>query len=243
MLSMRPSSPCRFLLLAGLVWSSGLALASAEQTVLSQEELAGRIEFAVAAHAAERLDIDQGDVEVLFLGLGQQLHCSSDVELDIHSSPNERFEGHANIQIKGWDQTGQCAQVRIRPRLRVWDTIPVAQAATAPGQPVTLTMARVDLSHLNGVSVDPESGPWEARISLRAGQPVTLQAVTAVPNARSGDPVTLIAERGTLQITARGRLMDDAFLGETVAVANTTTGTVVEGILLEPDLVEARGMR
>ena len=47
-------------------------------------------------------------------------------------------------------------------------------------------------------------------LSLEAGQPVTLQSVKAVPSARSGDSVTLIAARGTLQIKATGRLMDDA---------------------------------
>ena len=218
-------------------------MANAQGTGLSQEDMVARIEMALVEHVSQRLEIHPGDVELLFLGLAQPLSCGEDVRLDVRSSPNEHFTGHASVQITGWDSTGQCARVKLRPRLRVWDTVSVASSDTAVGQSIKLTMARIDLSRLHGIPVDPESGPWEARLSLEAGQPVTLQSVKAVPTARSGDSVTLIAARGTLQIKATGRLMDDAQLGETVAVANTATGTVVEGILLEPTLVEAKGIR
>ncbi len=203
----------------------------------------GQVELAVVEHIAGRTASDPGDVEVLHLGLANSLDCPAEAELEVRTDPGERFIGHANVTVVGWYGGVPCDRTRMRSRVRRWITVPVASAAVGPGDAVAFAPARVDASHLSGAPVAADSGPWEARIPLRAGQPVTMQSVRAIPDARSGESVTLIASRGPLTIAASGLLMDDAYVGQSVIVANTATGTVVEGVYLRDGRVEARGPR
>ena len=198
---------------------------------------------AVRRHVAERVGVEPADVDVDWLGLGAAWRCPPDARVHVESSPREDFRGHADLRLTGLAGGEVCADVRIRPRITVWVEAPVAARPADPGEQVSWTVGRVPRALLVGVPVEEGSGPWEARRHLDAGDPVTTRVVRPVPDARRGDPVTLEVERGALRVTVEGRLVEDGRLGEVVKVASPSTTGVVEGVLVEPDLVRAGGGR
>ena len=200
-----------------------------------------REEAAVQAHVADRLGVDLSDVEVKSLGLHQPLNCDQAATISASSRSSEDFKGHADIRLTGIDAGGECGSVRIRAAVKVWLTVPVTKAATLAGNPVEIESARMSIDQIHGVPVPLSSGPWEARVSMAPGAPVTLNLVRAVPDARNGATVTLESGHGGLKVTAQGRLLENGQIGERVKVSNLATDQVVYGILVGPGRVRAGG--
>ena len=200
-----------------------------------------REEAAVRAHVAERLGIPLSDVEVLALGLVQPLDCGPEGTVSANSRTTENFVGHADIRLVGIDGSGECGSARIRSSVKVWMNVPVAKEATLAGSVVPLEPSRVAIDQIHGVPVSMGSGPWEARVSLAPGSPVTLNMVRPVPDAKNGSTVTLESGGGALRVTAQGRLLENGQIGERVKVSNLATNQIVYGILVEPDRVRAGG--
>ncbi len=221
------------LLLVGFAPAGAAAEGGAEEAVIE----------AVRRHVAERVGVRTEDVDVGWLGLGAAWRCPPGAAVHVESSPREDFRGHADLRLTGVAGGEVCTDVRVRPRVTVWVEAPVAARPAEPGETVSLATGRVPLALLAGAPVEEGSGPWEARTHLDAGDPVTARVVRPVPDARRGDPVTLEVERGALRVTVAGRLVEDARLGEVVKVASPSTTGVVEGVLVEPDLVRAGGGR
>ncbi len=189
------------------------------------------------AHVGERLGVAASDVDILHLGLGRPLHCPADASLRVESLPAERFLGRADLRVMASAGGQPCDDLRLSIRLDVWEEAPVAVRAADAGERVELGRGRVRRTDVSGVPVDPDQGPYEARVPLAPGDAVTLQRVRRMPDGRSGGVVTVLAERGPVRLEARGRLMADASQGDTVQVLNTATGVVLRGTLVQPGLV------
>jgi len=123
----------------------------------------------------------------------------------------------------------------LRPRLTVWVVAPVAAGSTEADQPVDTELGLVPIERIHG---RPVHGRWLARVALEAGDPVTDAVVAPLPDVRKGASVDLQVQRGTLQITAPGRLLEDARLGERVRVVNEATRVTLRGVLVASDTVE-----
>jgi flagella basal body P-ring formation protein FlgA len=54
----------------------------------------------------------------------------------------------------------------------------------------------------------------------------------------SGQAVSIRVTRGAIVLSAPGRLLQDARIGDRVVVANEATRTTVRGVLISADLVE-----
>jgi len=74
--------------------------------------------------------------------------------------------------------------------------------------------------------------------SLRAGDVVRTSQLKAVPVVRRGDRVTLVAQRGSLQVRARGVVREAGGRDARVRVANATSGKVVMGRVVDSATVE-----
>ena len=99
------------------------------------------------------------------------------------------------------------------------------------------------MASVRGALVDPTIGNYIATRPVSAGEPLTHRRVKREPAAATGQGVDIIISVGGITIKAEGRMLVDANLGERVRVANLATDTVVQGILLEPNLVRAGGRR
>jgi flagella basal body P-ring formation protein FlgA len=202
----------------------------------------GSVEQAVRARAAADLQVDVSDVEVPFLGMGRALSCPEGSRVEVTPSKGESWRGVSDLTVTGIAPGGlTCDRLRIRPRVEVWTRVPVAARAVAAGEPVSLAEGRVLRSSLGGAPVSFGETDLEAKVPLAEGEPVTVLAVRAAPDARSGDDVTVLVQAGALKVKAPGRLMEDARVGDPVRVSNLATGAVMTGALVAPGIVRAGG--
>ena len=72
------------------------------------------------------------------------------------------------------------------------------------------------------------------------GKPITLMNVREPYDSRIGSDVTLEVIRGPITLTATGRIMANARIGDEVRVVNHHTKSVVKGTLVAPDKVRIR---
>jgi flagella basal body P-ring formation protein FlgA len=200
------------------------------------------VRVAVVAHVAQAAGVAEGDVELGALGLSAW-PCPPAAEVSVESRPGDRFIGHAELRIRGQLGGQPCADVRVRAEVAVWRPTPVAARAVAAGEVVPLVPGRARARDLLGEPVDPDRGPFEAIAPLRAGEPVTVPRVRAVPLRRQGEVVDVVAAVAGVQVRAKGRLLEDGAAGATVRVAVSSTGSVVEGVLQPDGTVLARGVR
>lgn len=114
------------------------------------------------------------------------------------------------------------------PQVVVWRTVPVAARDVAPGERVPLRMARTSSDTMSGPSVD-DATAWVARVPLPAGTALSPFNVRQAPDLSRGASVRLQVQTGPVAVSAPGRLLDDAFLGQEVAVLNLATRRVQRG--------------
>lgn len=69
------------------------------------------------------------------------------------------------------------------------------------------------------------------RTSLRPGVPVRAVDLVTPPAVNRGKQVTMIYQAGRMTITAQGRALSDAAVGETVRVVNISSSRTVEGVV------------
>lgn len=192
------------------------------------------LDAAIRAHVAEQLDVPQHDVDVVSNGLGTPLSCGPAAALDLEGRVGHLSRGRFDLRVRGVERGEPCADLRLRVHVEVWVRRPVAARSVPAGGVVDLETARVELGSIQGESVDPARGPYQALAPLRKGQPVTLHRVRPVPDRKGGAEVVVVSGTGGLQIRVRGKLLEDARTGSRVRVAVPATGGVVEGVLL-PD--------
>ncbi len=80
----------------------------------------------------------------------------------------------------------------------------------------------------------------EARISLYPGRPVRPGDVGPPALVERNDLVSLVYTRGTLRISAEGRVLGRGSVGERVRVMNLTSRTTVSGQILPDGSIEVR---
>lgn len=193
-------------------WACALALAAASP------------EAAVREAVAARLHVPLDDVEVAPL----QLAAAADWRAELPTVGP--VWGSVPVVIFGTSASGP-VRYAVRPRITVFQELPVAAGATAAGTAVTVRTARVALDDLRGATpVDPALR-WEARVDLAPDTPLTTRCVRPLPDAKEGATVRIVAGSGPLRVMSVGRLGDDAFVGAEVIVESLATRTQLRGVL------------
>lgn len=126
------------------------------------------------------------------------------------------------------------ARFSVQPSLTLWALVPVAARDIAVGEPISVVDAEVDLAKVVGLPVRQ----GVALTVIAAGRPV-LESMVGTPfDASNGSSVELVYRRGNLMIAADGRLLEDAKLGDSVRVVNSSSRAVAQGVLVTSDRVE-----
>ena len=89
---------------------------------------------------------------------------------------------------------------------------------------VTAALARGSLSA-------QQAAGMEARRTLRAGQPVRASDLAEPRLVKRGETVKISVREGALTITAMGRALGDAALGEQVRVFSEATNQTLQGVV------------
>ncbi|MFK7930888.1 MAG: flagella basal body P-ring formation protein FlgA [Myxococcota bacterium] len=141
-------------------------------------------------------------------------------------SPTLRVEAVvAGVQVGRWTA---------RPSLDLW-----VQTAVAP----------TDITVGAEFEAVPGEAPWrsaqaaplvgrvQARVPIRAGQPVTARVARKLPDAANGTSVSILIESGQVRVSAPGSLMGPGSIGRMVHVRNRATGQIHRGVLTAAETV------
>lgn len=115
-------------------------------------------------------------------------------------------------------------------------SVPVLSRAMNNGEVVTVDdIQYIDLrpSDLSaGTIVDPASliGQTPRRL-VQAMRPVAKTDVVLPPAVRKGETVTMVLKSGSLQLTAQGRSLSTAAVGDVVKVVNTASQQTIEAVV------------
>lgn len=134
------------------------------------------------------------------------------------------------------------APVRVRGRASQTRETPVLARPIARDAVITIDdLVWVDLPP-RGANRDAVTDPsaiigMAARRSLRAGDPLRALDLVRPPAIHRGESVMVIYELGALRLTARGRALADAAVGEAARVVNTDSNRTIEAVVVGPGLV------
>jgi flagella basal body P-ring formation protein FlgA len=109
-------------------------------------------------------------------------------------------------------------------------TRPVAAGTPIPAD--ALALETRDLARLPASALDDASlaAGRIARRALAAGNPLTAADLSLPPVIRRGQPVTLVARAGGVEVRSSGRALADATPGQAVSVENAGSRRVVQGV-------------
>jgi flagella basal body P-ring formation protein FlgA len=200
---------------------------------LSEEDIAALVRSAVA----ERLAADPVSLDLAFDGLVETVTADASAETPVSldalslQSASGRFTARLAVDIgaseRMVDVAGRVTETREIPVLvRDVDRRQVIRAAD-------LATQRIDVRRLPKAAVR-EAGflvGMAARRPLRAGDTVAASDVESPRLVLRGQLVTMTYARPGLTLTARGRALADAALGETVAVLNEQSRRTVQGVV------------
>ena len=186
---------------------------------------------AIRAAVAERLSMSVADVEVFDVELPAGAPANADYNVRLPSYGLQSGRQPLELEVIAGAGAGSW---RVRPMVRLYGLVPVAEVAVAAGAPIPFRLERMALDTLRGASPVNPSLPWEARVSISAGRPVTPSLARLVPDVREGEVVPVVVRRGPLEVRCEARVEADARFGDAVPVLNLTTHTRLAGIL-QPD--------
>jgi flagella basal body P-ring formation protein FlgA len=185
---------------------------------------ASLVEYVIERCAATRVDIH-------WLGIDPTLTANAD-RLAWTGNP---CRSRPMLRLSLVENENLAAEFSVRPSLTVWKQAPVAIRDFKPNEVVQSTLAEVPMDSLRG---RPTTDMRVASVFIKQGTPITDAVTTVPPAARAGSTVDLKVQRGTLTITAPGKLLHDADLGQTVRVVNEATHVTLKGVLVEPGVVD-----
>jgi len=126
----------------------------------------------------------------------------------------------------------------------VYETVqlPVLARAVAPGEVIQLPdvdwmAVRFDRVAGNAVTDPKQLVGMTARRPLRAGQMLRISDVTMAPTIHRGSMVTLMVQTQNMTLTAQGRALEDAAIGQPIRVVNTMSNKTLTGVVKDDTTV------
>ena len=185
-------------------------------------------EAAIRTAIAARLSMAEADVEVSDLTLPAGAPLDGDYRVVL---PGYRIHGgHVPVGLELRAASGG-GSWRVRPAVRFYGLVPVAATEARAGEPVPIKLERLPLDVLRGGEPADATLPWEARVTVEAGEPLTSSLVRLVPDVREGTIVRVVVRRGGLEVRCDAQLQADARYGDAVPVLNLVTRARLAGVL------------
>lgn len=218
-----------------LIW--GMTQAAESQSHLIIQETA-------KAFLEDRLQPTTPDYEIQLGRLDPRLRlrpCNK--PLEAYLPQGARLYGKLSVGIRCSDETPW--NIYLSANVLVYKDVLTANRPISRGDTVTrqdMQPVRLEISKLNtGYYVDAKNlEGMIARRTIPAGRAFTPNALRAPLLVQRGEEVTLLAGNGHFNVRVKGKALQDAAKGDVVAVRNTRSKRVVEGIAIEPGLVQVR---
>jgi flagella basal body P-ring formation protein FlgA len=126
----------------------------------------------------------------------------------------------------------------------VFETVqlPVLARSVAPGEVIQQAdldwMAiRIDRVAGNAVSDPKQLVGMTARRPLRANQMLRMSDIAMAPSIHRGSMITLMVQTENMTLTAQGRALEDAAIGQPIRVINTMSNKTLTGVVKDATTV------
>ena len=102
-----------------------------------------------------------------------------------------------------------------------------------------LSLSMIPYGQAKGALTDPALATGATlKTNLGPGDPIRDRNLTKSIMVRRGEVVTIVAQQGTLKVTASGQAKQDGALGDTITIMNLNSKKTVTGKIIGPSLVE-----
>lgn len=211
--------------------------------LMAAPALAADLDLATAAEAIQlearrNLPDTVVEVEVYDVVVRGTLQVAEGARVRVRGAGDEDWIGKVSVQLSSGGSTA-----RATAEVAAFVEIPVLRRPVARGEridPADLAVARRNADDLPSdmvLSADALAGRVPKR-DLGLNQVVKQGDLEDRTDSSRNHPITLLIRTGGLRITAPGLLRKDARVGDMVEAVFTTTGVVVRGVLITPDIVE-----
>ena len=155
---------------------------------------------------------------------------------------NAGILGSSSISIIFKVDNNVVKNISIRGKLEALAKIVVAAEPLKKGlilKPQHLKNAVVDINEIPNPEIDTKQLlGMQLTKNINTGGPVVAASVEAVPVVRRGQKVKIIAESGTLQLTATGLAQSDGKIDQMIKVQNIQSNKIVFARVASPGIVE-----
>ncbi len=133
---------------------------------------------------------------------------------------------------------GQLQRWYVPVRLHWWTQAMVAKTDMPPRsliQAKQLTRKRIDVAGITGTWWQQPTGLAGARTTrpIHAGQALLSSYITRPSLLRNGDHITLITRIGGVRVTATGKVLKNADVGDRVRVQNLRSKDVLQAVIID----------
>jgi flagella basal body P-ring formation protein FlgA len=120
--------------------------------------------------------------------------------------------------------------------------LPVLARSVAPGEVIQMPdldwmAVRIDRVAANAVSDPKQLVGFTARRPLRANQMLRMSDITMAPAIHRGSMVSLMVQTENMTLTAQGRALEDAAIGQPIRVINTMSNKPLTGVVKDQTTV------
>lgn len=180
---------------------------------------------------------EQVEVEAIFVP-GPAFVPLGRVSLHVSAPKGGRFVGRSNFAVGVSVDRRPARTVWVAAEITVWSEVVIALRTLYRGEILDAGGVGVDRRRMKDVPrgavlrVDDVVGKRVSRL-VQAGSAVTSAAVEVPPVIRKGDWVTILAEGGSVRISAPGEARDEGAPGETIRVANRASKRTVQARVVD----------
>lgn len=173
---------------------------------------------------------------------------------DRWDSPSFKLEakdhprGVVLMQVDVLDGLRLVRRIPLSLRVMPFAWVPVLKADTDRGRVATadnIQWARREVTDVRNAwpesPGDLFSSPYRFRRTMHEGAVLTWADVEAVPDVLRGQPVTIIAQQGRVEVSTTGIAMEDGSRGEQVRVKNPEYNRILEGRVQDRGTVVVQG--
>lgn len=207
--------------------------------VLTQEQLRAK----VVAFLTPRARDFGGQVEFKDLRLPLNFFYDNDDDLVEIGLADDIQPGRNQIQFRVVTPDGRTVATKAGSVfLNVWKAVPVAARPLNRSEHISkelVSFKRVNLAYQPDLW-DGTGGPWRMTRTLGRNQPFTRSHLELVPLIEKGERVTLVYRNNRVQLSIRAEALDEAGIGQQVAVRNLQSNKTVLATVVDSNTVVVR---
>lgn len=190
----------------------------------------------------EALAHHEGEVEIREHRIADHLFITEKVPVMMRVAPvGTPAPGRISLRLEAVAEDGRVVQSFTGTVFAdVWKTVPCAARVLNRGdvlEPGLVGFARKNLAYMARAPWDGRGLPLRMTAAVGEGQPISADAVEAIPVVSKGQIVTLVYAGQTLRLSVPVESLDDGGIGNTIRVRNMQSRRIVAAQVVDAETV------